>query len=63
MSESTHHVHVKGIGGPGAPHVLALDRYEDLQSEGRLNFPRACKATTVYFGLGFRVYQQQPEVS
>ncbi|CAE7894971.1 unnamed protein product, partial [Symbiodinium microadriaticum] len=26
----------QGIGGPGAPHVLALDRYEDLQSEGAL---------------------------
>ena len=28
---ATHNVHLKGIGGPGAPHTFCLQRREDIQ--------------------------------
>ena len=31
LSEAMGHAQLKGIGGPGAPHVLAFDRREDLR--------------------------------
>ena len=34
LSEATYHCHLKGIGGAGAPHVMALDRMSDLQARG-----------------------------
>ena len=34
---ATHEVHLKGISGPGAPHVFAFDRIEDLPGQ-RYNF-------------------------
>ena len=32
------HAHVKGIGGPGAPHSFRLDRFEDLGHSREINF-------------------------
>lgn len=35
LSEHFLHAHLRGIGGPGAPHVFQLDRRHVLETEGR----------------------------